>query len=195
MNKYGNVITSLRQEKGMSQDVLANILLMLPEQYADVERGAAELSETQMNLCANVFNISADALKNGDIKPRATTAELFDGLSRFAKLYKSAVESEAYILEILQQFQNPSRYTAEYSEDKNIYGFFVFDTQSDDFVRDEKGNPLYYETAKAALEAAGKFEADYKKAGKAPEPSPEHSMHADEMSVPEEEMQHESIRM
>lgn len=195
MNKYGNVITSLRQEKGMSQDVLANILLMLPEQYAAVERGAAELSETQMNLCANVFNISADALKNGDIKPRATTAELLDGLSRFAKLYKSAVESEAYILEILQQFQSPSRYTAEYSEDKNIYGFFVFDTQSDDFVRDEKGNPLCYETAKAALEAAGKFEADYKKAGKAPEPSPERSMHADEMSVPEEEMQHESIKM
>ena len=48
----------------------------------------------------------------------------------------------------------------------DIYGYFVFDTKEQDFVRDNNNTPVRYDTAKDALEAAKKMDAAYKKEDK-----------------------------
>lgn len=158
MNKYGNIITSLRQEKGINREALANILLMPQAKYEAVERGSEALTETQLNFCANMFNVSADALKEGSIKPRATQQELLGGLSRFAQLYRSAVESQSYMLGIINDLIKNERFEVRIHEEE-IYGFGIYDMENGDFVKDKDVKVLHFDTAQEALEAAGQLEA------------------------------------
>ena len=71
-NKYGGLIEKLRAIHNVSQDVLANILLLDSDTMADVEQGKTLLSDSQLNICSNIFDVSKFALENGEIRPRIT---------------------------------------------------------------------------------------------------------------------------
>ena len=57
MQKYGELIRNLRNESGISRDVLANILLVPADKLDEIEKGTGTLSESGINLCANIFNV------------------------------------------------------------------------------------------------------------------------------------------
>lgn len=165
-NQYGKIIERLRSEHGISQDTLANILLINIDALQAVEKGTAQLSDSQLNMCANIFDVSKFALKNGEIRPRVKRAELQFNLDKLLEQYKEAVKSQSYMLEAIQQAAPSERYEARYSELQEYYiqGYFVYDTLTEDFVRDKDNFPVKYDTAKEALDAARQMDELYKNA-------------------------------
>lgn len=167
-NNYGSLIVKLREKHNITKDTLANILLINTDMLNIVEKGQAQLTDSQLNMCANIFDVSKFALENGEIRPRVKHAELQFNLDKLMEQYKEAVESQAFMLETIQELIPQQRYKAQYSDMKeyDIYGYFVFDTKEQDFVRDNNNTPVRYDTAKDALEAAKKMDAAYKKEDK-----------------------------
>lgn len=163
INQYGKIIEMLRSEHGISQDTLANILLINTDTLQAVEKGTAQLSDSQLNMCANIFDVSKFALKNGEIRPRVKRAELQFNLDKLLEQYKEAVKSQSYMLEAIQQAAPSERYEARYSELQEYYiqGYFVYDTLTEDFVRDKDNFPVKYDTAKEALDAARQMDELY----------------------------------
>lgn len=164
-NKYGGLIEKLRAIHNVSQDVLANILLLDSDTMADVEQGKTLLSDSQLNICSNIFDVSKFALENGEIRPRIKHAELQFNIDRLLEQYKETVESQSFMLEAIQEVTPYERYKAQYSDIKDSYinGYFVFDELKNDFVRDKDNFPVKYDTAKEALEAARRMDELYKK--------------------------------
>lgn len=165
-NQYGKIIERLRSEHGISQDTLANILLINTDTLQAVEKGTVQLSDSQLSMCANIFDVSKFALKNGEIRQRIKRAELQFNLDKLLEQYNEAVKSQSYMLEAIQQAAPPERYEAKYSELQEYYiqGYFVYDTLTDDFVRDKDNFPVKYDTAKEALDAARRMDEFYKNA-------------------------------
>ena len=163
-NKYGGLIEKLRAIHNVSQDVLANILLLDSDTMADVEQGKTLLSDSQLNICSNIFDVSKFALENGEIRPRIKHAELQFNIDRLLEQYKESVESQSFMLEAIQEVTPYERYKAQYSDIKDSYinGYFVFDELKNDFVRDKDNFPVKYDTAKEALEAARRMDELYK---------------------------------
>ena len=162
-NQYGKIIERLRSEHGISQDTLANILLINTDTLQAVEKGTVQLSDSQLSMCANIFDVSKFALENGEIRPRVKRAELQFNLDKLLEQYKEAVKSQSYMLEAIQQAAPPERYEAKYSELQEYYiqGYFVYDTLTEDFVRDKHNFPVKYDTAKEALDAARQMDELY----------------------------------
>lgn len=117
-------------------------------------------------MCANIFDVSKFALENGEIRPRIKRAELQFNLDKLLEQYNEAVKSQSYMLEAIQQAAPPERYEAKYSELQEYYiqGYFVYDTLTEDFVRDKDNFPVKYDTAKEALDAARQMDELYKNA-------------------------------
>ena len=65
MNLYGELIRKLRQDNNITQEELANILLISSEKMAQVEAGQELLTDSELTLCANVLDASSAALKKG----------------------------------------------------------------------------------------------------------------------------------
>lgn len=163
-NNYGKLIKQLREENNMSLVGLANILLVSPEKMMEVEAGEQVLTDSELTLCANVLDASSTALKKGEYRPRITAAELEENLSKFQELYKAAAKSEASILDMLQGLNPSERYRARYIDEQTatrIAGFAIYDNLVADYVRDEKGEPLMYATAKEAFQAVKELEKKY----------------------------------
>ena len=66
MNLYGELIRKLRQDNNITQEELANILLITTEKMAQVEAGQELLTDSELTLCANVLDASSAALKKGE---------------------------------------------------------------------------------------------------------------------------------
>lgn len=162
-NKYGDLIEKLRTTHNISQETLANILLINTDTLSNVERGKIQLTDSQLSICSNIFDVSKFALENGEIRPRIKHAELQFNLDKLMEQYKEAMESQAFMLDIIQKLNPYERYKAQYSDiqEHNVYGYFVYDTVKQDFVRDNSNMPVTYDTAKEALEAARKMNELY----------------------------------
>lgn len=162
-NKYGGLIEKLRTTHNISQETLANILLINTDTLSNVERGKIQLTDSQLSICSNIFDVSKFALENGEIRPRIKHAELQFNLDKLMEQYKEAMESQAFMLDIIQELNPYERYKAQYSDiqEHNVYGYFVYDTVKQDFVRDNSNMPAIYDTAKEALEAARKMDELY----------------------------------
>lgn len=161
-NKYGGLIEKLRTTHNISLDALANILLVNTDTLKAVENEKAQLSDSQLNMCSNIFDVSKFALKNGEIRPRIKHAELQFNLDRLMEQYKESLESQAFMLEAIQELTPSKRYKAKYLDLKDVYGYFVYDTLKEEIVKDENNVPVKYDTAKEALEAARQLDEIYK---------------------------------
>ena len=177
-NVYGSLISRLRQDNNMTTQELANILLITPEKMMRVEAGEEILTDSELTLCANVLDASSAALRKGEYRPRTTAAELEESLGKFQELYKAAAKSEASIydfkkaaekpepaiLDMLQELNPSERYRGRYLDEQTATrtaGFAIYDSLTADYVRDEKGEPLMYATAKEAFQAVKELEEKY----------------------------------
>ena len=164
MNLYGELIRKLRQDNNITQEELANILLITPEKMTQVEAGQELLTDSELTLCANVLDASSAALKKGEYRPRTVSAELEESLQKFQDFYKAAAKSEAAILDMLQEINQSERYRGRYLDEQTATrtaGFAIYDELMADYVRDEKGEPLMYATAKEAFQAVKELEEKY----------------------------------
>ena len=157
-------ILQIAEENNMTTQELANILLITPEKMMRVEAGEEILTDSELALCANVLDASSAALRKGEYRPRTTAAELEESLGKFQELYKAAAKSEAAILDMLQELNPSERYRGRYLDEQTATrtaGFAIYDNLVADYVRDEKGEPLMYATAKEAFQAVKELEEKY----------------------------------
>ena len=80
MQKYGGIIWQERLKNNMPADVLANILLLSEEELDAVETGKVELSDVRLNICANIFRISKEAMIQGVRKDALSDDEIRERL-------------------------------------------------------------------------------------------------------------------
>lgn len=165
-NNYGKIITQLREENNITLEGLANILLVTPDKMLQVENGEEVLTESEITLCANVLDASSAALKQGQYRPRILAVELEESLAKFQELYKVVAKSESSILDMLQELNPSERYKARYIDEQTATrteGFAIYDSLAADYVKDIKGEPLMYATAKEAFTVVKKLEEQYEK--------------------------------
>ena len=144
-NKYGDLIEKLRTTHNISQETLANILLINTDTLSNVERGKIQLTDSQLSICSNIFDVSKFALENGEIRPRIKHAELQFNLDKLMEQYKEAMESQAFMLDIIQELNPYERYKAQYSDiqEHNVYVYFVYDTAKEALEAARKMDELY----------------------------------------------------
>lgn len=80
MQKYGGIIWQERLKNNMQANVLANILLLSEEELDEVETGKTELSDVRLNICANIFRISKEAMIQGVRKDALSDDEIRERL-------------------------------------------------------------------------------------------------------------------
>ena len=116
-----------------------------------MEQGKSWFTDTELNMCANVFGVSPNALKFGDIVPRLMTVD--EKLAEVRNKISDAIKSQNDLLKIIQEFDKPNRYTAEvYGNVPDVsIGFAIYDSVNDDYVRNEAGAVILYDTARDAL--------------------------------------------
>ena len=158
-NKYGELITKLREEKGMSLETLSDILVMSPERLAAIEDGTAYMSPSELSMCGSIFNISSEALKKGQIEnPLDMQREINNSV---IDILASAIESQNELLEYIykddfERFQVKTRIDNDAASIK--YGYAVYDTETDSFVADEKGAMIICDNFEDAFNLAAEKE-------------------------------------
>lgn len=80
MQKYGGIIWQERLKNNMQANVLANILLLSEKELDEVETGKTELSDVRLNICANIFRISKEAMIQGVRKDALSDDEIRERL-------------------------------------------------------------------------------------------------------------------
>lgn len=85
IQKYGTIIKEERLRQHMQRDVLANILLLSDETMEAVENGYVELNECRLNICANIFDLSKDALMLGVRRPALSDDEILRQVNELKK--------------------------------------------------------------------------------------------------------------
>ena len=75
-NHYGLLFQNLRLEQGLSIDDMANIILVPASFLKAVEEGQECLSSADLNMAANVFGVSKDALEQGQKEPATGREDL-----------------------------------------------------------------------------------------------------------------------
>lgn len=156
-NQYGKLIETLRIERNLTASDLANIMLVSENKIKAVEQGTSWFTDTELSMCANVFGVSANALKLGEIAPMRVAVD--DKLAEIMEKMADAINSQNKLLELIQSIDEPARYRAQlYHNDNTVVGFAVYDEIADDYIRNEVGTLMIFDTAKEALEEARRLE-------------------------------------
>lgn len=158
---YGAVISELRREKKITLDEMMRITLT--ENIEQIEAGSYALSNNQLNVFANILDVSPAGLKKGlNEKPDDIKKE-FD---KFSDALEKIRESEACILDILQDFgEKPTKFQAKSIETVNkdsdvpVTGkFCIFDLEKNSIVKDPEGKPMIFMSGIDALKKAVELE-------------------------------------
>ncbi|MBK7808761.1 MAG: helix-turn-helix transcriptional regulator [Saprospiraceae bacterium] len=76
MKHVGTIIKGLREEKGLTQQQIADLVLMHRSNYSKVEKGERELSLEAINKIASYFGLNIDHLLNAEQNiPQEITTE------------------------------------------------------------------------------------------------------------------------
>ncbi len=76
MKHVGTIIKGLREEKGLTQQQIADLVLMHRSNYSKVEKGERELSLEAINKIASYFGLTIDHLLNAEQNiPQEITTE------------------------------------------------------------------------------------------------------------------------
>ena len=67
LEKMGECILQLREERGYSLEELAGLTLSSPDELRKIESGTQQPDKMTLTLLSNVLNVYPDSLQNGEI--------------------------------------------------------------------------------------------------------------------------------
>lgn len=111
MNKYNQIIKSLRLEKGYSQEFIYNKIGCARNSYIEFEKGNKDLDFSQVIKLANIFGITLDELEVGEIKKYDKYKEMILAFIRFAgskdkKIVKTKLAKMLYLADFSWFYKN-----------------------------------------------------------------------------------------
>lgn len=78
LEKMGECILRLREERGYSLEELAGLTLSSPDELRKIESGTQQPDKMTLTLLSNVLNVYPDSLQNGEIHYRASQSNLIN---------------------------------------------------------------------------------------------------------------------
>ena len=75
LEKMGECILRLREERGYSLEELAGLTLSSPDELRKIESGTQQPDKMTLTLLSNVLNVYPDSLQNGEIQYLEGTEE------------------------------------------------------------------------------------------------------------------------
>lgn len=152
--QQGEALMEVRKEAGMGREMLARRLMADVSFVEDLERGAAELSDAELALAANLYQVRKDALSRGAVEKQ--TPDIERELERCRMLLSRMKKNLYEQIEKAETFTGNKRFFVKPAADIDVY--LIFDASAMDFVKGPGGKALAFTEAEEALDAARSLE-------------------------------------
>ena len=107
----GDNIKRLREEKGMTQQQIADLVNMHRSNYSKVEGGQRELSIKALNKIARYFGVSLDQLVNGDGPlPEEVVLEDTNTLEQVRLIQELNEEDRTMVFKMIETFLTKKKF-------------------------------------------------------------------------------------
>lgn len=116
LEKMGECILRLREERGYSLEELAGLTLSSPDELRKIESGTQQPDKMTLTLLSNVLNVYPDSLQNGEIHYRASQSNLINLMKETLKYLEGTEEYNKEIEEHIEKLQK--EYDIEMKEEK-----------------------------------------------------------------------------
>ena len=93
LEKMGECILRLREERGYSLEELAGLTLSSPDELRKIESGTQQPDKMTLTLLSNVLNVYPDSLQNGEIHYRASQSNLINLMKEITKRLRNIWKS------------------------------------------------------------------------------------------------------
>ena len=130
-NHYGLLFQNLRLEQGLSIDDMANIILVPASFLQAVEEGQECLSSADLNMAANVFGVSKDALEQGQKEPATGREDLQTLLGELIGVCKNLQECNEELRKELSTIRGELDLSDEHVEEPVVNHSDVEEESSD----------------------------------------------------------------
>ena len=130
-NHYGLLFQNLRLEQGLSIDDMANIILVPASFLKAVEEGQECLSSADLNMAANVFGVSKDALEQGQKEPATRREDLQTLLGELIGVCKNLQECNEELRKELSTIRGELDLSDEHVEEPVVNHSDVEEESSD----------------------------------------------------------------
>ena len=135
-NQYGLLFQNLRMEQGLSLEDMANIILVPVSFLQAVEEGQECLSSTDLNMAANVFGVSSEALELGEKKPAVGRDDLQTLLGELIGVCKNLQECNEELRKELTAIRGEQKSLGEHQEEPKVETPDLEDEPEDDLQFD-----------------------------------------------------------
>lgn len=111
MNHVGAIIKTLREEKGLTQQQIADLVHMHRSNYSKVEKGERELSVEATNKIAIFFGLTIDQLLNKDSHiPQEITIEDKTLMEQVKLIAQLEPEEKSMVFKMIDTFLTKKKF-------------------------------------------------------------------------------------
>ena len=118
LEKMGECILRLREERGYSLEELAGLTLSSPDELRKIESGTQQPDKMTLTLLSNVLNVYPDSLQNGEIHYRASQSNLINLMKETLKYLEGTEEYNKEIEEHIEKRRKNMIYSERKSRKK-----------------------------------------------------------------------------
>lgn len=118
LEKMGECILRLREERGYSLEELAGLTLSSPDELRKIESGTQQPDKMTLTLLSNVLNVYPDSLQNGEIHYRASQSNLINLMKETLKYLEGTEEYNKEIEEHIEKLQKEYDIQREEKQEK-----------------------------------------------------------------------------
>ena len=118
LEKMGECILRLREERGYSLEELAGLILSSPDELRKIESGTQQPDKMTLTLLSNVLNVYPDSLQNGEIHYRASQSNLINLMKETLKYLEGTEEDNKEIAEHIEKMQKEYDIQQEEKQEK-----------------------------------------------------------------------------
>lgn len=115
LEKMGECILQLREERGYSLEELAGLTLLSPDELRKIESGTQQPDKMTLTLLSNVLNVYPDSLQNGEIQYRNSQSNLINLMKETLEYLQETEKDNKEIAEHIQKLQK--KYNIEMKEE------------------------------------------------------------------------------
>lgn len=111
MKHVGTIIKGLREEKGLTQQQIADLVLMHRSNYSKVEKGERELSLEATNKIASYFGLTIDQLLNDEQNiPQEITTEDKSLMEQVKLIAQLEPEEKSMVFKMIDTFLTKKKF-------------------------------------------------------------------------------------
>lgn len=144
----GSAITKIRESKEMDAAGFGRLIFLEKNEVEKIENGVMVPTPDTLEMISNIFSVSVDDLREGEIKSIPTREALMKSISEIQKELQLIRNDNQYLIGILKRVgldKLVERHVVKEIEEKEVY--VVVDTQTGEIMIDEDAEELTWENA------------------------------------------------